>query len=56
MSRVIVYKGMEEEKKISRVQRIEDNGSFYRVKYNTMFNNSTKVTNIRKDRVIRYDE
>jgi len=61
MSRRIEYLNADDEKKIiSGVQDISSNGAFYRVKYE--FNSilldepKDKTKNIRKERVISYDE
>jgi hypothetical protein len=57
MSRKVQYKNADGEKKVlSKVQNIEKSGNFLRVTYKPFLSDSTKTTNVRKDRVIRYDE
>jgi hypothetical protein len=57
MSRNIYFtNGNGEQKRIGLVQNIEDNGMFFRVEHLTTLSKNKKITNVRKDRVIRYDE
>jgi hypothetical protein len=57
MSRKLVYQDADGEKvTLPKVQSVEDNLDFLYVEYKPSFCSTVKGTNIKKDRVIRYDE
>lgn len=57
MSRKLIYQDADGEKAtLSCVKTVESNGAFFYVEYKPPLSSSMKGTNIRKTRVIRYDE
>jgi len=57
MSRKLVYRDADGEKvTLPSVTTVESNGQFFYVEYKPALASGPKTTNIRKERVIRYDE
>jgi len=57
MSRKLVYQDADGEKvTLSKVKKVKSNENFFYVEYKPYMSSTIKETNIRKDRVIRYDE